>query len=1373
MATDPLALFHSLTSEWFRRTFGAPTSVQREAWRAVASDRHTLVSAPTGTGKTLSAFLVFIDRLKARARSGELTPGTRVIYVSPLKSLAGDIRENLRRPLDGITAMEREAGLEAAEPVTAAIRTGDTTTAERRRMIKHPPHILITTPESLYLMLTSASGRGILRTAETVIIDELHAVMSTKRGAHLTLSLARLDALCGKPLQRVGLSATVSPLEVAAAYLAPDEVVIAAPKSEKAAEIAVISPMPDSGILAEGTIWPELARAALGHTAGARTTIAFCENRRAAERLAYEVNQIAGEGYAATHHGSMNKERRLETESSLRAGALRMLVATSSMELGIDVGAVDAVLQIGNPRGVSSALQRLGRAGHTPNGKSVMIMLPRMAAEALSCGLTAQCARLGLIERLVPPTKCLDVLAQHLVSMAACGEYTVDDVLALLPRAYPFRDVTREELESVLRMLAGDWEHRRDVPVRPRLLYDRVHGTVSGDAYSRMLAISTGGTIPDRGMYSVKSETGVKLGELDEEFVFEARVGDKFLLGAFAWRIKSMDRDAVTVAPASVEGASPPFWKGDWSGRPIETGLAFGQILRELGQAAAVGELEGSLVALGLDERAARAAGGVIENQLEATGVLPDDRTVIVERFTDDTGIAQMMIHSVFGRRVNAPLALLARETLARIAGMDIGVFDDEDGFLLFPYSLGELPKGLLFAIDRASARNVLAALLPATPLFSMSFRYNAARALMMGVRRAGRTPLWVQRLRGAEMLEAVINDATHPLVRETTRECMEELWDVDGALRVLEGIATGAIAVREVWCDIPSPMSLPFRRAAEAVHTYDYAPTPQGIVRAVTANLDAAELLPPSDERLEAVSAPRPAPVDETELHTRLMIEGDAVAGELDAPIAWLQRLARRERALYIEPGLWIAAEHREDYALALEGGDAAMRERVARRALRYRGAQTVDTIAERYFWESDEASRVLTALTARREAVEVDGTYYHAELYERARRETVTDRRARAETREPAAYARLATARLRVAAPAEEQLVAALKRLRDEPTPIELWENVILPARVTGYRSEMLDKLLAAGEVFWHVENDRVSFRLYADIDYEAELPEVDGLSEDERLIYDFLRTRGASFTRAMPVPSGGASQVDALLSLAAAGLIHADSFVPIRRMADAAKLAKSTQRQRTRARTATLDGRWEVTRPQLAPDGETAVNRAFDRAPLLCRETVTGMAWGAALEVLRVWEYTGRARRGYFVRGLSGAQYIREGDWERVSTVMKSPADIVWLNAVDPAQPWGKALRHSEGRAFIAVSGTVVALKDGLPVAVLERRGAQLRVFDDECAAGALAALAREFKARRILPDVARLTVKSYPAECEAALSAAGFTRVMSDFALYRGV
>ena len=465
-------LFGQETLEWFQGTLGEPTPVQREAWPNIAKGRHVLVSAPTGTGKTLSAFLVFIDRLKQQAKAGTLKNELYVIYVSPLKSLAADIRENLRRPLQGIDAQEE---------IMVGIRTGDTPQAERQKMVKHPPHILIITPESLYLMLTGKTGQNVLATAKAIIIDELHALIDTKRGAHLMLSLARLDALCGQPLQRIGLSATIEPLDAAAQYLAPEEVVIAAPAMEKKIRMDILGPYAD---LFKGRrkdpVWEELGALVYQYCQGNRSVIAFVEGRRYAEKLAYYVNLIGGDGFARVHHGSLSKEQRMETEMSLRDGRLRLLCATSSMELGIDVGEIDQVLQVGCPRTVSGTMQRLGRAGHNPGRVSVMYFFPRTAAECVSCGMTAQLARQGGVEHVDPPVGCLDVLAQHLVSMAAFKSYELDEVMEMLPRAWPFRHVTREEVKAVLGMLAGDYEHSHDIPVRPRILYDRIHERVGG-----------------------------------------------------------------------------------------------------------------------------------------------------------------------------------------------------------------------------------------------------------------------------------------------------------------------------------------------------------------------------------------------------------------------------------------------------------------------------------------------------------------------------------------------------------------------------------------------------------------------------------------------------------------------------------------------------------------------------------------------------------------------------------------------------------------------------------------------------------------------------------------------------------------------------
>ncbi|MDE7015852.1 MAG: DEAD/DEAH box helicase, partial [Kineothrix sp.] len=620
-------------------------------------------------------------------------------------------------------------------------------------------------------------------------------------GAHLMLSLARLDRLCGRPLQRIGLSDTIEPLEKAAEYLAPEKVFIAAPKMTKKVRLDILSPYADASKGGrKDPVWEELGALVYKYCQGSHSVIAFVEGRRYAEKLAYYVNLLGGEGFARVHHGSLSKEQRMETELALRDGKLRLLCATSSMELGIDVGEIDQVLQVGCPRTISGTMQRLGRAGHNPGRISVMYLFPRTAAECVSCGMTAQLAREGGVEHLNPPSECLDVLAQHLVSMAAFKSYELDEVMGILPRAWPFRNITKDEVKAVLEMLAGDYEHERDVPARPRVLYDRIHEKVEGDGYSRMLAVSAGGTIPDKGLYSVKTEEGVKLGEVDEEFVYESQKGDRFILGSFAWKVVNISRDTVTVTQAQMEGARLPFWKGELKGRDKRTGEAFGRIFRSLQEAYEDKKLPEALQRLGLDEAAVKLAGGYLERQIKAVGGLADDRTIIVEHFKDSSGNHQLMVHSVFGRRINAPLALLAAKEARELLGEEVGNVDEEDGFLLYSYGDGMLPEGILQRIEPESCIRQLEIMLPATPLFNMAFRYNSGRALMMGVRKNGRQPLWMQRLRSAELLEQVVRKKEHPLIRETRRECMQELWDGEGVKELLNDIHFGRITVREVY---------------------------------------------------------------------------------------------------------------------------------------------------------------------------------------------------------------------------------------------------------------------------------------------------------------------------------------------------------------------------------------------------------------------------------------------------------------------------------------------------------------------------------------------------------------------------------------------
>lgn len=1365
-----LTLFEQETAAWFVNTLGEPTPVQKESWPIIAKGHHALISAPTGTGKTLSAFFVFLDRMKRQAQAGCLQQELQLIYVSPLKSLAADIRENLNRPL---------AGIGAQEMLSVGIRTGDTPQRDRLRMVKKPPHILIITPESLYLMLTSKTGQNILATAKAVIIDELHALIDTKRGAHLMLSLARLDHLCGRPLQRIGLSATIEPLETAAQYLAPEEVKIAAPIMRKQVRLEILSPYPDATKgPRKDPVWEELGKMVYQYCQDSRSVIAFVEGRRYAEKLAYYVNLLGGDGFARVHHGSLSKEQRMETELHLRDGKLRLLCATSSMELGIDVGEIDQVLQVGCPRTVSGTMQRLGRAGHNPGRVSVMYLFPRTAAECVSCGMTAQLAREGGVEHVKPPAQCLDVLAQHLVSMAAFRSYEIDEVMEIVPRAWPFRQITREDVKAVLAMLAGDYEHEKDIPARPRILYDRIHERVEGDGYSRMLAISAGGTIPDKGLYTVRNEEGVKLGEVDEEFVYESQKGDRFILGSYAWKIVNISQDTVTVTQAKMEGARLPFWHGEIKGRDRRTGEAFGRIFHSLQCAYEEGRLGKALEDLGLDETATELAAGYLERQMKATGGLPDHKTILVEHFKDTMGNSQLMVHSVFGRRINAPLSLLLAQTARERMGIEIGSVDEEDGFLLYSYGNQSLPEGLLQQIDVDGCIRKLEILLPATPLFNMAFRYNSGRALMMGVRRNGRQPLWMQRLKSAEMLEQVVRSREHPLIRETRRECMQELWDAAGVQEILQDIQSGAIAVREIYTQIPSPMSLPLQWSQEAAVMYDYAPTPRGIHGAVEEALQKEKnLIRPGNQELLVVQERRQLPKDEKQLHSLLMTEGDLAAGELDIPVQWLENLARAGRVVYLEQGLWIAAEQEEAYAAALDGSkEAEERIPIVRRMLRYRGGADIAQTAQRYGWSSDMAEEVLEELCRQKAAVKQEDRYYHAELYSRARVRTLKNRREEIQTYPGENYAALMLSQMESSAPAEECLESTLRRYVGMTLPAVYWETVLLPARMNHYRDSLLDSFLSKGELFWHVEEKRgLRFDYQGDIDWDADLDSYrEGLTENERLIYEAIQKRGACFMQALNGLLPAESPYDTLLSLMEKGLVYADSFLPVRQWLNREKTKKADIKQQVGVRVRAMQaGRWDVVRPVRERTIGEKLEACARFSPVICKETAAawGLPWQEALSVLRIWEYTGQARRGYFVRELSGAQFILGKDYESVVRRLHRPEKkLVWVNAVDPAQCWGKILPHKEGRSFINVPGTAVACLGGVPVAVMERQGKILRIWEEALQEACLILFVSEWKQGRILADRKRIVVKEYPVGAQTALKQAGFRKEMQDYVLY---
>src|SRR3954471_11563147 len=767
----PLQEFTPRVRDWFLGAFEGPTPAQEQAWPAIASGEHVLLSAPTGSGKTLAAFLWGIDRL-SQAKSDH----TRLVYVSPLKALSYDIERNLRAPLRGIDP-----------DISVAIRTGDTPQVERMAMRRNPPDILITTPESLYLILTS-QAREMLTGVEAVIVDEIHAVASTKRGSHLALTLERLSDLADGDPQRIGLSATQNPLEGIAPFLAAPRrtcrIVDAGITKPLDLQIRVPvesmvepgngpgDPLDSSGESTRNSIWPAMYPELLKEVRAHRSTIIFVNARRQAERLALRLNELAGEDIARAHHGSLAREERTVVEELLKAGELPCLVATSSLELGIDMGAVDLVLQVESPKSVARGLQRIGRAGHSVGDTSKGRIFPKFRADLLECAVVTRLMREGKIEPTVVPRNALDVLAQQIVAIAASAEpeaVAVDDLFELITRTHSYAELSRDLLENVLDMLDGRYPSREFGELRPRIVWDRVGGMIRARKGARQLAVTNAGTIPDRGLFSVVLPDGRRVGELDEEMVYEARAGQTFLLGASTWRIEEITRDQVIVSPAPGLPGAVPFWKGEGVGRPFELGQKIGAASRELSALhpeKAVARLREEYL---LDERAARNLLTFLREQADATGALPSDRTIVVERFRDEIGDWRVCILSPFGGRVHAPWAMAITGRLRESLGVEAQSIWSDDGIALhFPEADAPPPFAELL-VDPGEVEDLVVGELGETALFGARFRENAGRSLLIPRRRPGeRTPLWQQRLKAQSLLQVARKYGSFPVILET-----------------------------------------------------------------------------------------------------------------------------------------------------------------------------------------------------------------------------------------------------------------------------------------------------------------------------------------------------------------------------------------------------------------------------------------------------------------------------------------------------------------------------------------------------------------------------------------------------------------------------
>ncbi len=816
----PLESFHPLVRSWFQSEFGQATPAQVEGWPAIQRNENALILAPTGSGKTLSAFLWAIDSLVVDRLEENYFPALRVVYVSPLKALSNDIEKNLQVPLEGIGRLAEAEGLSLA-PIRTAVRTGDTPASERRSFTKSPPEILITTPESLYILLTS-KARDVFADVRTVIVDEIHNLARSKRGVHLALTLERLERLTPGPVQRIGLSATQRPLEEIARFLggqdaesAPRPVTIVDVGGRKQMDVRVVSVAPDFTNLPDQSIWSLVFPEVYSLIQRRRTTLVFTNNRRLAERVAARLNELSEEELALAYHGSMSPEARREMEDRLKKGDIRCLVSTSALELGIDIGSIDLVIQLQSPKGVAAALQRVGRSGHLVSATSQGRLFPTFREDLVETAVVAKEMYAGWVERTIVPKDALDVLAQQIVASVAMDDWNVEALYGLMRRAYPYQNLTRNVFLSVLRMVAGRYGEGDFRNLRARVSWDPQNDTIRKLPGSQSLAVTSGGTIPDRGLFAAYLESGKRIGELDEEFVFESRVGEVFLLGSSSWRIQEIRMDRVIVKAAFGEPAKMPFWKGEGIGRDYELSLKVGEFRREVGQRSQDPDVSlwlGKNYAL--DSRSAWNIVSYLKSQQVATRVIPDDRNIVAEIFRDEIGNPRIAIHSVFGRRVNDLLALVLGQRLRDVLRVNVPYQQQDNGILFdVPDSVAAVEPDTIREILRNlrtdNLRDWVVEEIARSPLFVAAFRENAMRSLLLPRNKPGRrTPLWMQRLRAGDFFEITKKYDDFPVILETMRDCLNDRMDFDSFRKVVADIEEEHISVHAIRTEVPSPFS-------------------------------------------------------------------------------------------------------------------------------------------------------------------------------------------------------------------------------------------------------------------------------------------------------------------------------------------------------------------------------------------------------------------------------------------------------------------------------------------------------------------------------------------------------------------------------------
>lgn len=1285
-----LALFHPVTAAWFRAVFDRPTAPQLQGWPAIARGESTLILAPTGTGKTLSAFLWCLDRLMLR-RQPDATEGCRVIYISPLKALAVDVERNLRAPLAGIANMASQQGVEVHIP-EISIRTGDTAQRERARFRRHPAEILITTPESLYLLLTSESANA-LRTVETVIVDEIHALVPTKRGAHLALSLERLEAIAQGPIQRIGLSATQRPLEEVAHFLAGVEprvggkrdkssaglaelerewtsddeavqkfrpVTIINASEPKRLELKVEVPVEDmarigqieelpSGAASQGpkrtSIWSAIHPRLLEIVLTRQSTLIFVNNRRTAERLAGALNELAQQQIPGTlaraHHGSLAATQRSEIEEQLKAGTIRALVATSSLELGIDMGAIDLVIQIEAPPSVASGMQRIGRAGHHVGAASEGIIFPKYRADLIACAAVTR----AMHERLVESTRYLrnplDVLAQQIVATVAQPpsvtgprrkgqpppqpEISVDALFGLIRCAAAFASLSRTAFEGVLDLLSGRFPSDEFADLRPRITWDRRHNLLTPREGAKSLAILNGGTIPDRGLYGVflsGTDKPVRVGELDEEMVFESRTGETFVLGASTWRIDEITHDRVLVSPAPGEPGKMPFWHGDQAGRPLEFGRRIGALvrdLRELPRNAAISRL---VREHGLEAQAAENLIRFLADQEVATTAVPDDRNIVIERVRDEMGDWRVCVLTPFGSRVHAPWAMAVTGKIRASGGPDVETMWADDGFVLRFPDTDVAPDPDLLLLDPQEATDLVLRQLGATALFAAKFREASARALLLPRRRAqGRAPLWQQRKRAYDLLSVASRYPSFPMLLEAYRECLRDVFDIPAFLEVLRAVEKRQVRVHVADSRTPSPFasSLLFSYVANYIYDGD-APLAERRAQALSIDQDQLqELLGDADLR-ELLDADAIAEVEEQlqalgetqrvrnadGIHDLLLRLGDLSRAEIERRLVTpslmpsVDRLLRSRRLLEIKIAgekrviaVEDAARYRDALGIPLPPGlPASLLDPVAqpvlellRRYARTHGPFTADEAAGRFGLDARRTEAGLRTLVLDGRIIEggfrpagVHREWCDVEVLRQIRRKSLARLRKEIEPVEQAMLARFTTHWQGVLQKRRglDALLDTVENLQGAPLPASLLEPSILPARLAKYSPNELDTLIAAGEVVWcgfdplGERDGRIG--LYLADQIATLLPsrnsrEEPPLGEKEGQIVEQLERGGAMFFAQLQDALGGGYPgeiLDALWSLVWRGLVTNDTFHALRAYVAKPSSSRSSKRQ-----------------------------------------------------------------------------------------------------------------------------------------------------------------------------------------------------------------